>query len=213
MKECKQIMMHYIATYKEKYNRLGQVNKAPINHTNGESHIGHSIEMFSYRFGNAIERNGYCDDFHQFYSNNSDLMIDFIKIWSDLNYANKKTTQELFVLFFGVFAKKVSFEKAKRKIKCGNPSCDKSYFEWKYGMEYFDDWSENNKNMTYEEQLRLFSRPVEQHNCIWNRKIVNEWHICKGCKALYFCSRTCQKKSWTRFNHRAQCKKVQKMFV
>eukprot|EP01083_Nonionella_stella_P141028 433774_1 len=85
---------------------------------------------------------------------------------------------------FGVYRKRLLFENNKKAIDCGNPKCNHTYFEWKYECEYYD--------------------------CIWNNTVIHKWYLCKGC-SMYYCSRKCQKYGWIRFNHKAQCQKVQKL--
>merc|ERR1712228_89324 len=71
-------------------------------------------------------------------------------------------------------------------IKCGNQLCEtKSYATHKYGMKCSDFTT--GKKLT---------------------KIVNKWHVCKGCQCVYYCSRKCQKIAWNKQRHKAFCTKL-----
>ena len=72
--------------------------------------------------------------------------------------------------------------------KCGNTKCNKTYLQSKYG-------------------LSLKSTIKMKKDGLWhNRKQINKWYICGGCKLVKYCSRKCQKISWNKQNHAYQCK-------
>ena len=70
-------------------------------------------------------------------------------------------------------------------IQCGNRACHTSYAKHKYGMETVEFIKGKMKTV-----------------------IVHKWHICKGCKCVYYCSRKCQKIAWNRQGHKAVCEKL-----
>ena len=73
--------------------------------------------------------------------------------------------------------------------QCGNFRCCKNYQDDKYGAG------------------------IDKTDESWrNRKVINKWYICKGCRSMYYCGRKCQKISW-KYGHRRQCKKLQKLIV
>ena len=86
-------------------------------------------------------------------------------------------------------------------IKCGNIRCTRDYCGDTYGMDTFDD-------MQFASDEDVFKRPVSKR-----KDRIQRWKICKGCRSTYFCSRKCQKIAWVKFDHKGQCKKLQKLVV
>eukprot|EP01084_Bolivina_argentea_P130035 229592_1 len=92
--------------------------------------------------------------------------------------------------------------KKKFHVCCGNVHCTKGYLENKYGIK-IAHWTENK---TQQEQMIIFSKEM----IAWhNREVINDWYICSGCKFVKYCSRRCQKISWSKQNHRYHCKIMQ----
>ena len=77
---------------------------------------------------------------------------------------------------------------------CGNSRCCKDYTKDKYGFDMDD-----------------FGETVDDDEMWVNRKVINQWYICKGCRTTYYCSKKCQKLSWNKGGHRMQCKKLRKL--
>eukprot|EP01084_Bolivina_argentea_P287646 493583_1 len=70
--------------------------------------------------------------------------------------------------------------------KCGNILCKKIYLENKYGII---------TDATFMDLVKQWE----------NRKVINKWYMCKGCKCIKYCSKYCQKISWNFQNHRYYC--------
>eukprot|EP01084_Bolivina_argentea_P287644 493580_1 len=85
------------------------------------------------------------------------------------------------------------------ECKCGNVICKKKYIQRKYGISF--------------SQLELNQRTLGTltalHTLWKNKKVINKWYICSGCKCIKYCSRYCQKISWNKQNHAFYCKKIQ----
>eukprot|EP01084_Bolivina_argentea_P001433 2637_1 len=74
--------------------------------------------------------------------------------------------------------KKIQSLADKTVIVCGNSKCKKDYLSNKYAIT--ETWE--------------------------NRKVINKWQVCHGCKLTLYCSRRCQKYDWNKGNHRIRCK-------
>ena len=89
----------------------------------------------------------------------------------------------------------------RKNIKCGNMKCSKNYMLDKYGIDM--NIPRDHPDPKTKISLNL-----------WRKRIViKKWHICKGCKTTYYCSRKCQKLSWNRYGHRNQCKQLQTLIT
>eukprot|EP01084_Bolivina_argentea_P197671 338699_1 len=80
-----------------------------------------------------------------------------------------------------------------KDIKCGNTKCKKDYIASKYGKKY--QWGSGNKKLWMQ------------------RKVINKWYLCKGCKTTHYCSKKCQKISWKKQYHKYQCKQLQQLYA
>eukprot|EP01083_Nonionella_stella_P128000 387766_1 len=61
------------------------------------------------------------------------------------------------------------------------------------------------------DKLHRFVRKVEGRNCSYCQRIEKRYHdfiekykTCSGCKAVFYCTRSCQKRDW-RARHRNEC--------
>ena len=196
MKECKQILTYFLDQ--------ADVYRAKCEH-NGDCIKHNVMDIFCFYFIKSMKKNGSKPVFKAFRMNHSALFERISAVFFRDIYGRQQLEMEKKGIgFFGIYSKRLMIEKGKIFIQCGNPQCGRTYFEWKYGMKYYDDMSSSK----YKKPLLIANK---YHDCVWNKPQINQWHICGGCKALYFCSRRCQKKSWNRFNHKAQCLKLQKL--
>eukprot|EP01084_Bolivina_argentea_P197668 338695_1 len=196
MKECNDILEYYLKRG-DKYRGKCYMNKVTKNYDGCDIHT--SVDMFFYCLISVIDTNNQDSVFQKFKKNNNELYKRLYEIYKD--YSTGQSGKIFRATYFGSFAVKHIFESFKCNIKCGNPRCSNKYFEWKYGCEYYDD-SDNQK---------LVIRANKYHSCVWNKKIINKWYLCKGC-SVYYCSKKCQKYGWVRFNHKEQCQKLQRTF-
>ena len=76
---------------------------------------------------------------------------------------------------------------------CGNINCKKIYLSNKYDMD-----------------VHKVIEAMKQHR---DKQLIvrNKWYICKGCKTTLYCSRRCQKRSWSRQNHKYQCQQIHRL--
>eukprot|EP01084_Bolivina_argentea_P023909 44664_1 len=81
-----------------------------------------------------------------------------------------------------------------KKIKCGNQKCHRDYITDKYGAVMEDVYFNKNKKWN-------------------NNNAKSKWYLCNGCKTTYYCSRRCQKYGWSRYGHKRQCIKLQKLMI
>eukprot|EP01084_Bolivina_argentea_P001435 2645_1 len=103
-------------------------------------------------------------------------IMDLIIKQYDFGYGNISNMEDL-KRIMGSF-KSLQAIADKRSIVCGNSKCKKNYLSNKYAI--IETWE--------------------------NRKVINKWQVCHGCKLTLYCSRRCQKYDWNKGNHRIRCK-------
>ena len=87
------------------------------------------------------------------------------------------------------------------RIECGNIKCKRDYLFDKYNCKFIRDTDDNMNDL----ELAKYNKNLWKNK---KRNETNAWKICKGCKAIYFCSRKCQKIAW-KFGHAGSCKILQ----
>ena len=86
--------------------------------------------------------------------------------------------------------------------KCGNIRCNKDYLRDKYGLQITTDFGND-------VSICMIINEIMK----WNEKrVINKWYICAGCKTVKYCSRKCQKISWNKQYHGNICKKIQQNY-
>lgn len=80
------------------------------------------------------------------------------------------------------------------RIKCGNNECTKNYLMDKYGIDFVSMNPCVDNNGSDKDR-----KGIIKLNKQWNqRKKVNKWYICNGCKIVKYCSSKCQKIAWNK---------------
>lgn len=93
-------------------------------------------------------------------------------------------------------------------VACGNIRCKNRCLQVKYGE--FTNFRKSHISNLNKPTAVVLKAVYLYDTKIMNKKVINKWYICKGCKTTSYCSKTCQKINWSRQNHKYQCQMIQK---